>query len=107
QQKDLIRSEEYEVLKFCNNIYKIKQLDDKFATNIFKKLPEYHHDALLNIMQSASEYILEDGKISKLQKDLNILQHNNLNTTNINDITNYKEIKMPIVKHSCGHSPNN
>ncbi|CAG8656768.1 20714_t:CDS:2 [Cetraspora pellucida] len=78
----------------------------QLATNIFKKLPECYHNALLNIMQSASEYILKDGKMPKLQKDLNILQHNNLNTTNVDDITNYEKIKIPAVKHNHSHSSN-
>ncbi|CAG8742068.1 26778_t:CDS:2, partial [Dentiscutata erythropus] len=122
QQRDLVRSGEYGALKFCNNIYKVIQLDYEvhqrwymqhnaevnhilqLATNIFKKLPECYHDALLNIMQSALEYILEDSKISKLQKDLNILQYNKLKTTNIDDIMNYAEIKMPAVKHSCANT---
>ncbi|CAG8587937.1 7617_t:CDS:2 [Dentiscutata erythropus] len=76
----------------------------QLAEKIFKRLPECHHDALVNFMQSASEYILENNKIPELQKGLSVLQNNNniFETTNVDTITNYKKIKMPAIKHSHG-----
>ncbi|CAG8671930.1 19119_t:CDS:2 [Dentiscutata erythropus] len=53
----------------------------QLAVQIFEKLPECYHNDLLNLMQNALEYILENGK--------SIFE-----TTSIDNATNYKDIKL-------------
>ncbi|CAG8588194.1 17259_t:CDS:2, partial [Dentiscutata erythropus] len=99
QQRDLVRSGEYGILKCDNNIYEVVKIDDKtyktyivhiatpstctylpilayatysrtgqipqLAIQIFKNLPEYHHDNLLNLIQNTSKQILENGKVKR------------------------------------------
>ncbi|CAG8715935.1 7915_t:CDS:2 [Gigaspora rosea] len=74
----------------------------------FRQLLSYHHGAFAGLMQQASKYVMEHGKIPELpQKGPNITQPSIFETVSISDTTNYDEIKMPAIKHSRGRPPNN
>ncbi|CAG8741697.1 19915_t:CDS:2, partial [Dentiscutata erythropus] len=120
QQRDLVIFGEYGVFKH-DGVYDIIELDSEYTeevdntsnsvsqltVQIFKKLPECYHGSLFDIMQSALEYILKSGKIPELQKDLDSLQGSIFETTNIDNITNYKEIKIPVTKRQRGRPRSN
>ncbi|CAG8799047.1 7136_t:CDS:2, partial [Dentiscutata erythropus] len=76
QQRDFVKSGKYGVLK-CDD-----------------ELLQCHYNDLSNLMQNVSKQILENGKIPKLQDNSNNLQQSTFEMTNVDNITNYKEIKM-------------
>ncbi|RIB05087.1 hypothetical protein C2G38_2220621 [Gigaspora rosea] len=76
-------------------------------TKIFEQLPIYHYGAFSNLMQQASEYILEYGKVLNLLQDKqNNTSKDIFETINIKSTADH-EIKMPAIKCSCGRPPNN
>lgn len=78
------------------------------VTQIFKQLPKYHHGAFSNLMQQASEYVMEHRKMPELlQGDQNTIQQLIFETINIQNIANDNRIKMPIIKRGRGRPPNN
>ncbi|CAG8803621.1 17159_t:CDS:2, partial [Cetraspora pellucida] len=85
----------------------VQDLVPQLAMQIFQELPQCHHNDLLNLMQDVSNQILENGKIPKLQDNSNNLQQSTFETTNADNIIDYKEIKIIEVKHKRDCPPNN
>ncbi|CAG8615643.1 11637_t:CDS:2 [Gigaspora rosea] len=123
QQGDFVESYKYEILALENNTYNrwyvqyivetdhIKNPIPPLAVQIFKQLPECHHDTFSDLMQYALNYVLENGKIPKvpelLHNETNITQQTTFETINIENISDCERINIPEVKCKRGRPPNN
>ncbi|CAG8711571.1 19949_t:CDS:2, partial [Gigaspora rosea] len=83
----------------CWNVHHHAKMEHAIYTHItkiFEQLPTYHHDAFSNLMQQASEYILEYVEKSNL---------NVFKTISIDNAANCDKLKIPAVKCGPGRPP--
>ncbi|CAG8563728.1 7053_t:CDS:2, partial [Scutellospora calospora] len=90
-----------------HNHAEIEHATSSHITQIFEQLLIYHYSAFSNLIQQASEYIIEHGEIPKLSQKNQTKTKAIFETISIKNTANCEKIQMPVIKCSCSQPPNN
>ncbi|CAG8731209.1 45823_t:CDS:1 [Gigaspora margarita] len=74
---------------------------------IFSQSLKCYYNGFLDLMKCISEYVLENGKVPELSRNKSVIKERVFKTISIDNTINNSGIKMPELKCTHGHSPNN